>query len=181
MSKFLKALILFIIFLVGVALIVLPFVFNMPDRTNAADEMMTAFTPIVNTEHHQQLVADGVTLEAMAKDTKELLPALGERLGMTQEQLDAMLGRDYPNLAAGMQQMDEMLARLNGDTKTIGEQIDNFASAKELPIKWTPWLFVILGGVIVLLLLLRLLLWRPSRRDKKVEPAKPVEPAAPAS
>jgi ElaB/YqjD/DUF883 family membrane-anchored ribosome-binding protein len=181
MARFLKALILIIIFLVGVALIVLPFVYNMPDRTKAADEMMEAFTPIVNTEHAQQLTADVVLLQDMAEDTQKLLPELGQRLGMTEEQLNAMLSRDYPDLATGMQKMEEMLGRLSGDTQVITEQIDNFASAKELPIRWTPWLFVILGAAIVLLLLLRLLLWRPSRRDKKVEPAKPAEPSASAS
>ena len=176
MAKFLKAVILIIIFLVGVALIVLPFVYHMPDRTTAADKMMTAFDPIVNTDHATLLQGDVETLSSMAEDTQTLLPALGEQLGMTAAQLNDMLAADYPGLAAGMQKMEEMLTRLSGDTQVITEQVGNFAKAKELPIKWTPWLFVILGGVIVFLLLLRLLLWRPRKKEEK--PAAPAAPAA---
>jgi preprotein translocase subunit YajC len=181
MLKFLKALILIIIFLVGVALIVLPFVYSMPDRTNAADKMMKAFDPIVNTDHATLLQGDVATLQAMAEDTKTLLPALGDQLGMTEAQLNDMLAEDYPGLAAGMQKMEEMLGRLSGDTQVITDQVDNFASAKKLPVKMTPWLFIGLGAAIVVLLLLRLLLWRPRKKDKEEKKEEPAAPAAPAA
>jgi hypothetical protein len=181
MSKFLKALILIIIFLIGVALIVLPLVYNMKARTDAADKMMTAFEPIVNTDHATLLQGDVATLQAMAEDTQTLLPALGDQLGMTEAQLNDMLAADYPGLAAGMQKMEEMLGRLSGDTQVITDQVDNFASAKKLPVKMTPWLFIGLGAAIVVLLLLRLLLWRPRKKDKEEKKEEPAAPAAPAA
>jgi hypothetical protein len=180
MAKFLKALILIVIFLVGVALIVLPFIYDMPDRTRAADEMMEAFRPIVNKDHATLLSQDVGTLQAMAEDTQKLLPALASQLGMTEEQMNEMLAKDYPGLAAGIQKMEEMLARLSGDTRTINQQVANFAEADKLPVKWTPWIFVILGVVIVVLLLLRLALVIPGKKNKE-EPSKPAAPTSPSS
>jgi uncharacterized membrane protein YbjE (DUF340 family) len=80
MSKFLKSLIMILIFLVGVALVVLPFVFDMFGTTTLADEV--------------------------------------------------------------------------------------------------PWVVVGLGALVLVLVLLRLLLWLPSREKKAEKPAKPAEPAA---
>jgi hypothetical protein len=173
MSKFLKALILIIIFLVGVALIVLPFIYQMPDRTTAADDMMKAFDPIVNPEHATQLQTDVATLSGMAEDTQALIPDLAEMLQKSETEMNDLLAENYPGLAQGMQKMEEMLGRLSADTQVINEQVGNFDKAQELPIKWTPWLFVILGGVICLLLLLRLAMWRPRKKEE--------EPAAPAA
>jgi len=180
MSKFLKALILVVIFLVGVALIILPFIYQMDDRTTAAEEMIEAFRPIVNKDHHAQLERDVGTLAAMADDTKKLLPALAAQLGMTDEQFNQMLASDYPGLAAGIDQIEDMLQRLNADTRVIGQQVGNFAEADKLPIRWTPWIFVILGVVIVVLLLLRLAL-TPLRKKDKEEPPAPAAPTPPTS
>jgi hypothetical protein len=178
MAKFLKALILIVIFLVGVALIVLPFIYDMPDRTRSADEMMEAFSKIVTKEHHADLQRDVETLTVMAQDTEKLLPALASQLGMTDQEFSAMLAKDYPGLAAGLDRMGEMLDRLSTDTRTIGQQVANFAEADRLPIKWTPWIFVILGVVIVVLLLLRLAL-TPLRKKDKEEPPAPTAPTPP--
>jgi uncharacterized protein YukE len=174
MSKFLKALILWIVFLVGVALIVLPFFYHMFDRTDAADQLMTAFTPIVNTDHATLLGQDLTTLQGMAQDTQSLVGALPAWAGKTGDELNQFLG-GFPKLAGGMDQMEAMLNRLGADTKAIGEQVENFAKANELPMKWTPWIFIIPGGIIVVLLLLRTAMWRPSKKE-----AAPAEPPAPA-
>ena len=180
MTKFLKALILIVIFLVGVALIVLPFIYDMPDRTRSADEMMDAFGDIVTKDHHALLDGDVRTLTAMAQDTEKLLPALASQLGMTDQQFAEMLTKEYPGLAAGLDQMNAMLDRLSTDTRIIGQQVANFAEADKLPIKWTPWIFVILGVVIVVLLLLRLALM-PMRKKDKEEPPTPAAPTPPTS
>lgn len=173
MSKLLKALILIVIFLVGVALIVLPLVYNMIDRTNAADTMMKAFEPIVNTDHATLLQTDVETLGAMAEDTQALIPDLAEMLQKSETEMNDLLAENYPALAQGMQKMEEMLGRLSGDTQVITEQIDNFASAEKLPVKLTPWVFIGLGAAICFLLLLRLAMWRPKKKEE--------EPAAPAA
>jgi hypothetical protein len=179
MSKFLRVLILIIIFLVGVALIALPFAYQMFDRTDAASKLMDAFTPIVNTDHATLLKGDLETLGAMQKDTKALLPALAQQLNITEDQMNAMLAQNFKGLAAGMQKMDEMSGRLGGDTKVIGEQVENFAKANELPMKWTPWIFIIPGAVIVVLLLLYLAV-RPRKQTAPAAPAAPAMPGPPA-
>jgi hypothetical protein len=176
MSKFLRATILVIVFLVGVALIVLPFAYHMFDRTDAADQLMTAFTPVVNAEHAALLQGDLATLQAMAQDTEKMLPEFATNLGMTQEELSQTLTAQYPGLASGMDQMEAMLGRLGADTKVIGEQVDNFANANELPMKWTPWIFIIPGAIIVVLLILRVLM-RPWKKEKETVPAETTPPA----
>jgi hypothetical protein len=162
MAKFLKALILIIIFLVGVALIVLPLVYQMQDRTTAASEMMTAFRPIVNNDHATLLEGDVAALGKLAPALQPLLPALAQAQGKTEAQVT--------------QEMTAMLGRLASDTATIRAQVGNFEKADKLPIKWTPWLFIGLGAAIVVLLALRMLLWLPARKEKKAEPAKPAAP-----
>jgi type II secretory pathway component PulF len=145
MSKFLKALILIVIFLIGAALIVVPFVYDMFDRTKSADQMMEALAPIVNTDHQQLLSQDAATLDSLKAENPELGP---------------------------------IAERLQNDAKTIGEQIDNFAAADKLPVRLAPWLMIALGAVIVILLLLRLALWKPGKKAKEPEPAAPATPAA---
>jgi tellurite resistance protein TehA-like permease len=150
MAKFLKALILIIIFLVGVALIVLPFVYHMPSRTSAADKVMTAFGPIVNQPYVDQL--NGAL---------------------------AQLAQVLPPEAQRTAEMRGMVSLLQTHVQTIADQIPDYEKSQPLPIKWMSWLLVGLGAVIVVLLILRLMLWRPSRKSKDEAPAKPAVPNTP--
>jgi len=177
MFKSLKTLILVIILLVGVALIVLPFAFDMFDRTTAADEMMEAFRPIVNNEHYQALAADAAILKAVSDEAKALVGKLGGELRISEGRIRSILNLLAPELVASVDRFDKMVTRLAEDTNTIGEQVDNFAAAEKLPVKAIPYIMIALGAVIVVLVLLVLGMWRPAKKEKQVESSESTTPS----
>lgn len=178
MSKFLKATVLWIVFIIGVALIVLPFAFSMFDRTSAGADLMKDFSDnhVMEQPTVDQFKADFAVIEAMQADLNDnMMPWLAGTLQKNPEELNALLGENFPDLAAGLGQMDDIKARLKSVIEIMGRNIENFAKANELPMKLTPWFFIIPGALIVLLLLVRVAV----RSKKEVVVAAPAKPAAP--
>lgn len=148
-----------LILLVGVALIVLPFVYQMFDRASAGADMMEAFEGM---PYEQELIATlqghMETFSGMQTDMEAMMPALGQQLGMSQDQLNEWLGQQFPELASGMQQMDTMGQDFNNVLTVMGDNVENFQKANELPMRNMPWYFIIAGGIIVVLSGIQLLL-----------------------
>lgn len=68
MSKSLKALIMLVIFLIGVALIVLPLAYKSFERTTSADEMMEALETVMNDKYLNKLLGGQDMLMQMHPD-----------------------------------------------------------------------------------------------------------------
>ena len=183
MSKVLKATLLWIVFIIGIALIVLPFPFHLFDRADAGATMMKDFSDhkVLEQPTVDQFKADLATIEAMQADLNgNMMPWLAGTLQKTPDELNALLGENFADLAAGLGQMDDIKARLKGVIEIMDRNVTNFAKANELPMKWMPWFFIIPGAVIVLLLLIRVAI-RTKKEVVVVEPVAPAKPAAPTA
>jgi hypothetical protein len=148
-----------IILLVGVVLIVLPFAYDMFDRASAGADMMEAFEGM---PYDQELIATLQghleTFSGMQEDMNKMLPAFAQQMGVTEEQLNQMIGEQFPALAEGMQQMDTMGQDFNNVIAVMGGNVENFQKANELPMRDMPWYFIIAGGIIVVLAGIQLVL-----------------------
>lgn len=119
---------------IGVLLIVLPFVFQMPSRTAAGARMMSAFQPIMQpasvaktTYYYKNVftplgkVAPAINAQTVAKfqqylkgfggmqtDAQKLVPALAQAMNMTPAQVQAMMAKQFPTMSAMLLNLPQM-------------------------------------------------------------------------
>ena len=135
----------------GVALIVVPLILSLPQKAADADELNENLEPIYTAElvaGAEQAVA---TVAAMGTQMQtEMLPALGQQLGLSPEELGQFLAANYPATGAALQTLEASLERFTGFVGTFADNLDNYETLKDvklLPIVWT----LIIGGVVVVL------------------------------
>ena len=146
-NKLLAALIL----LVGIALIAAPFAYRMFDRAPAGADMMEDFEPVLTRENVTTFQGHMETFGGMREDMNKMMPAFAQQMGLTEEQLNQMIGEQFPALANGMEQMDVMGEDFNMVITVMDNNVENFQKANELPMRTMPWFFVVAGGIIVVL------------------------------
>jgi hypothetical protein len=109
---------------IGVLLIVLPFVFQMPSRTAAGARMMTDFKPIMQPAQVQKTayyynnvftplgkVAPAINAQS---DAQKLVPALAQAMHMTPAQVQAYMAKQFPNMAAMLIALPQMQKDFGG-------------------------------------------------------------------
>lgn len=80
----------------------------------------------------------------------EMLPALGQQLGMSGDQLNGFLGENFPTTAQALQTLPDALGRFGGLVEAFDANLDNYDTIKPVafsPIIWT----LFLGGLVTLL------------------------------
>lgn len=140
-----------IILLVGVALIICPFGYKMFDRASAGADMMEAFEPVLTRPNVTTFQGHMNTFGGMSTDITEMMPALSQQMGMTDDQLNQMMGQQFPGVANGMQQMDTMGKDFNMVITVMDQNVENYQKANQLPMRNMPWFFIVAGGLIVVL------------------------------
>ncbi len=135
----------------GVGLIAVPLILSLPQKAADADELNENLQPVYTAElvaGAEQAVA---TVAAMGTQMQtEMLPALGQQLGLSTEELGQFLAANYPATGAALQSLEASLERFNGFAATFAANLDNYETLKDvklLPIVWT----LIIGGVVVVL------------------------------
>ena len=89
-----------------------------------------------------------------------MLPALADQLGMSQDELNAMIGDNFPAVASAMQTLPDSMARFQGLVAAFDQNLANYdtiTSVSFVPIIWT----MIGAGAVVLLAGLLGLVGRP--------------------
>ena len=86
--------------------------------------------------------------------TTEALPGLATMLDLTPEQLGATLAADAPTVAAGLQQLPAILARIDALVTTVEANLHNFELADSIPTAGLPttavtWQLALPAGVLV--------------------------------
>jgi uncharacterized membrane protein YphA (DoxX/SURF4 family) len=135
----------------GVVLLVATFALNLPSKAADADQLNENLTPI----YTQQLI-DGasqslVVIGAMGNQmAAEMIPDLAAQLGMSEQELGAFLGENFPATAAAIQTMPETLQRFEAFVAVFATNLENYQTIQ--PVAFTPiiWMMVI-GGAIILL------------------------------
>jgi hypothetical protein len=135
--------------LFGVVVIALSLRLSFLPKSTAADDMNAALKPV----YTEQLVADsgqalGV-VGAMGQQMKEdLLPALGQQLNMTEQQMDEFL-RQFPATAAALDGLDDSLERFQTMVTAFDGQLDNYDTIKETAL-YPIALMVLVAGLLSL-------------------------------
>ncbi|MCL4473278.1 MAG: hypothetical protein M1539_00640 [Actinobacteria bacterium] len=140
-----------IILLVGVALIIAPFGYKMFDRASAGADMMKAFEPVLTRPNVTTFQEHMQTFGGMQQDINKMIPALAQQMGITQDQLNQMLGQQFPGVANGMKQMDKMGQDFSTVINVMDQNVENFQKADQLPMRTMPWFFILAGGALVVL------------------------------
>ncbi len=140
-----------IIVIVGLILIILPFGYKMFDRASAGADMMADFEPVLTRDNVNTFQGHMQTFAGMQQDLNKMLPALAQQMGMSVDDLNKMIGEQFPDLAYGMQQMDTMGGDFNTVVSVMDRNVDNFQKANELPMRNMPWYFVVAGAIFVVL------------------------------
>jgi hypothetical protein len=136
---------LWVVFAIGLALVIAPFALLLPTRASAGEDMLTGFQPIMQpdqvatTAHYYddvfvplgqatpmmnarnlakfQAYMDG--FGEMQSDSAKLVPLLARALNMTPAQVQAMMAENLPAMAAMLQNLPQMQRDFNGLISTM--------------------------------------------------------------
>ena len=142
---------------IGAFLIVLPLATNLPAKSAATGNMMTAFRPQMTTAALTQGSSDMQTMAAMGQQLNSaMLPALAQQMHMTPDQLSAYLATNYPAVGKGLAQFGSILPNFGNLQATMQAQQSNFQQADQIPTGFLAptsmtWLFVLPGAALLLL------------------------------
>ncbi|HEX4746295.1 MAG TPA: hypothetical protein VFU99_05365 [Gaiellaceae bacterium] len=144
---------LWVVLAIGLALAIAPFALLLPTRASAGEDMMSGFQPIMQPDqvattaryYNEVFVPLGeITpmmsannlakfqvymkgFEGMQADSAKLVPLLAQALNMTPAQVQQMMARDLPSMAAMLQAMPQMQRDFGGLLTTMQQNEDIFA------------------------------------------------------
>lgn len=125
--------------LIGAAFVAVTLTVNLFNVGPAFDRMTTDFRPIMT---EQAIATDQQDLASLAAAGTEIqnsmLPALAQQLGMTPAQMQQMIGTNYPDVAAGMAALPEIIPSFSGLVTTLDEQRPYFEAADAIPTTSIP-------------------------------------------
>lgn len=134
----------------GVVLLVSVFALSLPQKAADADQLNENLTPIYTQELIDGASTSLAVIGAMGEQmSTEMVPDLAAQLGMSQDELAAFMGENFPATAAAMQTMPETLERFEGFVATFAVNLDNYMTIQ--PVSFSPiiWMMVV-GGVLIL-------------------------------
>jgi hypothetical protein len=104
-----------------------------------------------------------------------LLPDLASALGMTREEFDAVVARDFPAVSAGLDAMPDVLARYEDRVAIRVGGADDLRTLKQLPLGLLGWF-----NTAFAVLLAAVLAWAAlALRRPFVAPARPLDAPEP--
>ncbi|GMQ85323.1 MAG: hypothetical protein BMS9Abin07_0889 [Acidimicrobiia bacterium] len=135
----------------GAALLIAVFTLSLPQKAADADQLNENLTPIYTQELIDGATASLATVAAMGEQLQtEMLPDLAGQLGMSQEELNAFMGANFPATVAAMQNMPDSLERFQGFVGTFADNLDNYETIQ--PVGFSPIIWMIVIGAIVIVL-----------------------------
>jgi hypothetical protein len=212
------------VLVIGVALTAAPFAMGLPSKADGGQKMIDAFDPIMEQDnvdttaeyYYDVFVPLGEVVPAMSQenvdkfnayldgfegmgtDAQNLGPALAAALGMSEEQVQAFFGSQFPSMAQMLQGLPQMQTDFSGllalmDANvgifervpaglehykplvdTMQAERENYDKVAALPdFRLFTWFFVVPGVLLVAVALLGLFAGRPD--DDAVAQHKPAE------
>lgn len=143
------------ILLVGVVLTVFPIATNMFGKTGGVEKLTgdfrSAFAPSAVEQTRTDL--DGIVAMSDELQTKTL-PALPEALGQTPDEFSAFMTANFPDVAAGIPQLNPIISRFDGIVSGFEAQASNFRKADTIPSssmssRVVPYLFLVPGVLLI--------------------------------
>jgi len=123
----------------GIVLVGAAIVLSLGAKGAAVDHLTDDLRPYFTAEGAAKSRADLDVLQAMADELQaDTLPWLAGALDMSPRQLTSFLAKNYPDVAAGVTQLDAVLPRFQAAVTTISSNVDSFAQVDSLPFSWMP-------------------------------------------
>ena len=142
--------------LAGLVMVLLTLVFGLWGKAAAVHGLVNGFKPGYQTAAMKQSASDFKTVSAMADQLQnEALPGFAKALKVTPAQLQTGLAAQYPAVGKGLAEMPAALAWFGEVGTRIGGQKADFEKAETVPMKGlaattVPWMFVISGGLLMI-------------------------------
>ncbi|RZL77298.1 MAG: hypothetical protein EOP32_25440 [Rhodococcus sp. (in: high G+C Gram-positive bacteria)] len=145
---------------IGLVFVIAPLILSVPAKTQAVDDLTAAFGPIFTDEGVAAVRSDMDVIQKMSDQLQaETAPALAEALKMDPTQFQSFMGQNYPAVAAGMGQLNDILPRFQALVTGMEHNVDHFQQAASIPTATQPtttltwWLsvpgiaLIVLGGI----------------------------------
>jgi len=136
----------------GAGLVVATFALSLPQKAADADELNANLTPIYTQELIDGATVSLATVGAMGQQMQaEMLPDLAAQLGMSQDELSAFMGENFPVTAQLLQTMPAAMERFEAFVGVFAVNLANYATIQ--PVSFAPiiWMMVI-GGIVMLVM-----------------------------
>jgi hypothetical protein len=148
---------------IGAGLMATPLVTSLFDRTSAADRLASAVRPAMTATALDAGKTDLASVQKAYGELKdELIPSMAATVHVPSAQLVSDVQAQYPDVRAGMAGFDTAVVNAQRILDTLVANRQRYESADSIPMHGfpltaTPWTFVAVGAVFVLLGLLSLL------------------------
>lgn len=142
---------------VGAAFVAVTLVANLYRVGPAFDRLTDGFRPIMTEQSIQTAHADIAKLSAAGNEIQgKLMPALAQQLQLTPAELNAMMAKQYPDVAKGLQAVPVITPQFTALVDDLDGNRGVFASAdaiptKSLPAATVPWSLLAVGLIAVAL------------------------------
>ena len=132
----------------GVVVVAFSLLLSFLPKASAADDMNDALKPVYN----EQLVAEsgqalGVVGAMGQEMQEEMLPALGQQLGMSEQQMGDFLSQ-FPATEAALGGLDQSLGRFQSMVTAFDGQLDNYDTIKGTAL-YPIALIVLVAGLLI--------------------------------
>ena len=135
------------------------FLFSLIGKSQAADDLNEAFLPSYTAELVAQSQGAVQAVGAMGDEMQTaMLPGLAVQLGMSEEQVQAFIGENFPATAAALDTMPDAMGRFEAMVGVFDAQLANYDTIKDTALTPIAWMIVI-GGALIFVLGI----WAPRR------------------
>lgn len=138
--------------ILGVLVVAGAFLFSLIGKSQAADDLNEAFLPSYTAELVAQSQGAVQAVGAMGDEMQTaMLPGLAVQLGMSEEQVQAFIGENFPATAAALDTMPDAMERFEAMVGVFDAQLANYDTIKDTALTPIAWMIVIGGALIFVL------------------------------
>ncbi len=135
----------------GAVLLIATFALSLPQKAADADELNENLTPIYTQELIDGATASLGVVAAMGEQMQtSMLPDLAAQMGMSQDELNAFMGQNFPATAAAMQSMPDAMGRFTAFVGVFEANLDNYETIQ--PVSFSPIIWMMVAGGVILVL-----------------------------
>ncbi|WP_235214875.1 hypothetical protein [Rhodococcus opacus] len=142
---------------VGLVFIIAPLALSGPAKAKAVDDLTAAFGPVFTDQGAAAVRSDFTVIEKMSDQLQtDTVPALAGALKMDPAQFQAFMTENFPDVATGMAQLNEIVPRFGALVAGIEGNVDNFQQAASIPTAaqdttTLTWWFLVPGVALIAL------------------------------
>ena len=135
--------------LLGIAVAIAPLAVSFPQKASDGDHVAEVARIGLSQQGADKAQHAMVVLDAMfAEIENELLPAVAQRLQLTDAALRQLIATDFPKVSRGLARWSEIQPKGHSLADKQTASVGDFAEADKIPYTTLPWLLVGSGGVL---------------------------------